>query len=61
MLPHKTGRGNAVLKNLRTYEGVPHPYDTQVKFNVPAANRHLGLKPRRKFCSGKHLFSVYFH
>uniref|UniRef100_A0A6G1S6J1 Large ribosomal subunit protein uL13 n=1 Tax=Aceria tosichella TaxID=561515 RepID=A0A6G1S6J1_9ACAR len=51
MLPHKTARGESALKSLRVYEGVPYPYDKQTKFNVPAANRHLGLKPRRKFCT----------
>ena len=51
MLPHKTPRGNAALRNLRTFEGVPYPYDKQTKFNCPSANRHLGLKPRRKFCT----------
>ncbi|CAI4224062.1 unnamed protein product [Auanema sp. JU1783] len=51
MLPHKTPHGTKALKSLRVYEGVPQPYDRQTKFNVPTASRHLGLKPRRKFCS----------
>ncbi|VDL68088.1 unnamed protein product, partial [Nippostrongylus brasiliensis] len=40
MLPHKTPHGNAALKNLRVYEGVPSAYDRVKKMNAPIANRH---------------------
>uniref|UniRef100_A0A7E4VV29 Large ribosomal subunit protein uL13 n=1 Tax=Panagrellus redivivus TaxID=6233 RepID=A0A7E4VV29_PANRE len=49
MLPHKTARGDAALKRLKSYDGVPPPYDKIVKHVQPSALRHLGLKPRRKF------------
>ena len=52
MIPHKTVRGNAALKLFKAYEGVPSPYDKKQKLNLPSANRHLGLKPRRKYCTG---------
>ena len=51
MIPHKTVRGNAALKLFKAYEGVPSPYDKKQKLNLPSANRHLGLKPRRKYCT----------
>ena len=27
MVPHKTARGSAALDRLKTFEGIPHPYD----------------------------------
>merc|ERR550514_967612 len=27
MVPHKTARGAAALDRLKTFEGIPHPYD----------------------------------
>uniref|UniRef100_A0A6B2LJ73 Ribosomal protein L13a n=1 Tax=Arcella intermedia TaxID=1963864 RepID=A0A6B2LJ73_9EUKA len=49
MLPHKTPRGEKVLGNLKTFEGVPPPYDKTKKMVVPAALRVLRLKPMRPF------------
>lgn len=49
MLPHKTIRGNAALKNLRTYEGVPAKYQKTKSLHAPSASR-FRLQPRRKFC-----------
>ncbi|PAV64502.1 hypothetical protein WR25_27221 [Diploscapter pachys] len=51
MMPHKTPHGNAALKNLRVHEGCPPPYDKEAKFNLPSANKHLRLLPRRKSCT----------
>ncbi|GFY63462.1 60S ribosomal protein L13a [Trichonephila inaurata madagascariensis] len=51
MVPHKTRRGDDALLRLRTYEGVPPPYDKKKRMVVPAALRVLKLHPRRKFCS----------
>lgn len=56
-MPHKTPHGNAALKNLRAYEGCPPPYDKEAKFNLPSANKHLRLLPRRKSCTGE--FSTF--
>merc|ERR1719446_468872 len=37
MVPHKTARGHAALERLKTYEGVPHPFDRKKRMVVPAA------------------------
>ncbi|AFZ81183.1 60S ribosomal protein L13, putative [Theileria equi strain WA] len=50
MIPHKTKRGAAALANLKTFEGVPSPYDKVKKQVVPTALRFLKLKPGRRFC-----------
>merc|ERR1712072_980274 len=50
MVPHKTARGAAALERLKTYEGVPHPFDRKKRMVVPAALKVLRLKPERKFC-----------
>ncbi|GAB0497173.1 hypothetical protein MMPV_008497 [Pyropia vietnamensis] len=49
MLPHKTARGAAALTRLRSFEGVPPPYDKTKKMVVPTALRVLRLRPDRKF------------
>ena len=50
MIPHKTSRGAAALGRLRTYEGVPPPYDRLKRVVVPSAFRVLRLAPGRKYC-----------
>ncbi|XP_077290389.1 ribosomal protein L13A [Arctopsyche grandis] len=50
MLPHKTERGKAALRRLKTYEGCPPPYDNRRRLVVPGAMRILCLKPGRKYC-----------
>ncbi|EDO06235.1 putative ribosomal protein L13 [Babesia bovis T2Bo] len=50
MIPHKTKRGAEALKRLKTYEGVPPPYDKVKKQVVPSALRFLKLKPHRRHC-----------
>lgn len=53
MLPHKIVRGSTALKRLRSYDGCPAPYDKCVRMVQPNSMRHVALKPRRKFCTGK--------
>lgn len=48
MLPHKTERGKQALRRLKTYEGVPPPYDRRKRLVVPGALRVICLKPGRK-------------
>ncbi|CBY00714.1 hypothetical protein LEMA_P018440.1 [Plenodomus lingam JN3] len=51
MIPHKTARGKAALERLKTFEGVPAPYDKKKRVVVPQALRVLRLKPGRKYCT----------
>jgi large subunit ribosomal protein L13Ae len=51
MIPHKTPRGAAALERLKTFEGIPPPYDTTKRMVVPQALRVLRLKPGRKYCT----------
>jgi large subunit ribosomal protein L13Ae len=55
MLPHKTARGMEALKKLKCYDGCPQPYDMKKKFVLPNSLRHIALKPRRKYCTGKNM------
>lgn len=48
MLPHKIERGKQALRKLKTYEGMPPPYDRRKRVVVPGALRVLCLKPGRK-------------
>ncbi|KAL1513177.1 hypothetical protein ABEB36_002622 [Hypothenemus hampei] len=50
MLPHKTERGKQALRRLKSYEGIPPPYDRRKRVVVPGALRVVCLKPGRKFC-----------
>merc|ERR1711915_498743 len=50
MLPVKTPRGKKALKNLRSYEGIPKPYDHIARRCVPDALRINRLKPGRPYC-----------
>jgi len=49
MLPHKSTRGALALGRLKTFEGVPPPYDKQKRVVVPDALRVLRLHPNRRF------------
>ncbi|TKA23858.1 60S ribosomal protein L16 [Salinomyces thailandicus] len=51
MMPHKTERGAKALERLKTFEGVPPPYDRKKRMVVPQALRVLRLKPGRKYCT----------
>merc|ERR1719321_2072761 len=48
MVPHKTARGAAALDRLKSFEGIPHPYDRKKRVVVPAALKVLRLKPQRR-------------
>jgi len=50
MLPHKKVRGAIALGKLKSFEGIPKPYDRKKRKVVPQALRVLRLKPNRKFC-----------
>merc|ERR1719482_793033 len=50
MVPHKTARGAAALDRLKSFEGIPHPYDRKKRMVVPAALKVLRLRPERRFC-----------
>nr|CAH7750875.1 unnamed protein product [Callosobruchus chinensis] len=50
MLPHKTERGKQALRRLKSYEGIPPPYDRRKRVVVPGALRVICLKPGRKVC-----------
>ena len=49
MVPHKTARGAAALDRLKTFDGIPHPYDKKKRMVVPNALKVIRLKPHRKF------------
>merc|ERR1719486_1122839 len=50
MVPHKTPRGAASLDRLKTYEGIPHPFDRKKRMVIPSCLKVLRLRPERKFC-----------
>lgn len=49
MVNQKSPRGQAALKRLSTFEGIPAPYDKQQRVVVPAALKVMRLKPHRNF------------
>ena len=49
MVHHMTARGQAALKRLSTFEGIPAPYDKKTRVVVPAALRVMRLKPGRDY------------
>merc|ERR1711977_322526 len=49
MLPHKTKRGQRAFDNLKTFDGVPPPYDKCKRLLIPGAFRQIKLKPNRKY------------
>merc|ERR1712083_556049 len=50
MVPHKTARGAAALDRLKSYEGIPHPYDRRKRMVIPSCLKVLRLKKERHFC-----------
>merc|ERR1711972_875257 len=50
MVPHKTPRGAAALDRLKTFEGIPHPYDRKKRMVIPTCLKVLRVRPERKFC-----------
>eukprot|EP00420_Gonyaulax_spinifera_P038188 CAMPEP_0197887124 /NCGR_PEP_ID=MMETSP1439-20131203/19186_1 /TAXON_ID=66791 /ORGANISM="Gonyaulax spinifera, Strain CCMP409" /LENGTH=206 /DNA_ID=CAMNT_0043506953 /DNA_START=82 /DNA_END=702 /DNA_ORIENTATION=+ len=50
MIPHKTARGAAALDKLKSFDGVPHPWDRKKRMVIPSCLKVLRLKPERRFC-----------
>jgi len=50
MLPHKSKRGKEALARLKTFDGIPEPYDKMKRKVIPAALKVTRLKPHRNFC-----------
>merc|ERR1719493_597744 len=50
MVPHKTPRGGAALDRLKSFEGMPHPYDRKKRMVVPHCLKVLRIRPERRFC-----------
>merc|ERR1712137_978565 len=50
MVPHKTSRGAAALDRLKSFEGIPHPYDRKKRMVIPSCLKVLRIRPERKFC-----------
>lgn len=50
MVPHKTKRGAKALERLKTFEGIPQPYDKVKRLVVPDALKVLRLKHGHKYC-----------
>lgn len=50
MVPHKTKRGAAALERLKTFEGIPPPYDKVKRLVVPDALKVLRLQHGHNFC-----------
>merc|ERR1712127_915730 len=42
--------GAAALDRLKSFEGIPHPYDRKKRVVVPQALKVLRLRPERRFC-----------
>ncbi len=50
MVPHKTARGAAAMDRLKTFEGIPHPYDRKKRMVIPHCLKVLRIRPERRFC-----------
>merc|ERR1712203_344394 len=50
MIPHKTARGAAALDRLKSFEGIPHPYDRKKRMVIPHCLKVLRLRPERRYC-----------
>merc|ERR1719269_177457 len=50
MVPHKTPRGAAAMDRLKSFEGIPHPYDRKKRMVIPSCLKVLRIRPERKFC-----------
>lgn len=49
MIPHKTARGKVAMTRLKSFDGIPHPYDKMKRMVVPEALTVTRLAPGRKF------------
>ena len=50
MIPHKTHRGKCAMERLKTFDGIPEPYDKMKRMVVPDAFRVTRLKVGRRYC-----------
>ena len=50
MVPHKTARGAAAMGRLKTFDGMPFPYDHKRRMVVPDALKIARIRDHRKFC-----------
>merc|ERR1712080_451799 len=50
MIPHKTARGTAAMKRLKTFNGIPFPHDRKQRKVIPDALKVLRMKAHRKYC-----------
>lgn len=50
MIPHKTARGAAALERLKSFEGVPAPYNRVKRMVVPDALKVLRLQHGHRHC-----------
>merc|ERR1712151_945299 len=49
-IPHKTARGAAALDRLKSFEGIPHPFDRKKRMVIPHCLKVIRLRPERRFC-----------
>merc|ERR1712217_229091 len=50
MVPHKTARGAAAMGRLKSFEGIPHPFDRKKRMVIPHCLKVLRLRPERRYC-----------
>ncbi len=49
MTPRKTARGEAAMARLKTFDGIPYPYDHKRRMVIPDALKCLHLRDYRKY------------
>merc|ERR1712216_575167 len=59
MVPHKTTRGALAMDRLKTFEGIPSPFDEKKRVVIPSALKCLRLKNHRKFARLGDLSKMY--
>merc|ERR1712134_164877 len=59
MVPHKTTRGALAMDRLKTFEGIPSPYDEKKRVVIPNALKCLRLKNHRKYACLGDLSKMY--
>jgi ribosomal protein L13 len=50
MVPHKTERGEKALERIKTYEGVPPPYDKKKRMVIPDCLQPVCLQHGHRYC-----------
>merc|ERR1711896_74645 len=59
MVPHKTTRGALAMDRLKSFEGIPSPYDEKKRVVIPNALKCPRLKNHRKFARLGDLSKMY--